>query len=180
MFLLSSTLVSCSDDDEGNGGANISMNMEVGTTKAKITHVFWNIYPEQSNSNGKFYQIEFYSFNPFTVTVKNFPNTFSTFECGFYANGSDNELPTGSFDIEDFSGALNTTQYEDQYGTYIEIDKNKSGKLVISKEGNTYSVSITPLVINYNTEDEKSYKTTTIPFSIKCVIPKAPYTLWEQ
>lgn len=91
-------------------------------------------------------------------------------------------LPTGTFNDYDLSGGLNFSQ-TDEEGTYIEGDGSKSGNLVITKDGNNYTITIEPLyIISGEEDDDNTSNTTTTLTSLKYTgsIPKAPKKSWED
>lgn len=175
-------LTSCSDDDDENGGSNGSkVSIKVEGQTATFGYVYWNIDDENSSlSNGKhYYQLEFWDFNFYAGKL---PKTMSMFYLGFLADGSTDTLPTGTFNDYDLSGGLNMSQ-NDEEGTYIEGDRNKSGNLVITKDGNNYTITIEPLyIISGEEEDDNISNTTTTLTSLKYTgsIPKAPKKSWED
>lgn len=175
-------LTSCSDDDEENGGGNSSkVSIKVEGQTATFGYVYWNIDDENSSiSNGKhYYQLEFFDFNFYAGKL---PKKMSMFYLGFLAEGSENALPTGTFSDYDLSGGLNFSQ-TDPEGTYIERDGSKSGKLVITKDGDKYTITIDPLyIISGDEEDNAIANTTTTLTSLKYSgsIPKAPKKSWED
>ena len=175
-------LTSCSDDDDENGGGNGSkVSIKVEGQTATFGYVYWNIDDENSSlSNGKhYYQLEFWDFNFYAGKL---PKKMSMFYLGFLADGSTDALPTGTFNDYDLSGGLNMSQ-TDEEGTYIERDLKKSGNLVITKDGNNYTITIEPLyIISGEEEDDNISNTTTTLTSLKYTgsIPKAPKKSWED
>lgn len=175
-------LTSCSDDDDENGGCNGSkVSIKVEGQTATFGYVYWNIDDESSKlNNGKhYYQLEFWDFNFYAGKL---PKKMSMFYLGFLADGSTDALPTGTFNDYDLSGGLNFSQ-NDEEGTYIEGDRNKSGNLVITKDGNNYTITIEPLyIISGEEEDDNTSNTTTTLTSLKYTgsIPKAPKKSWED
>ena len=175
-------LTSCSNDDDENGGSNGSkVSIKVEGQTATFGYVYWNIDDENSSlSNGKhYYQLEFWDFNFYAGKL---PKKMSMFYLGFLADGSTDALPTGTFNDYDLSGALNMSQ-NDEEGTYIERDLKKSGNLVITKDGNNYTITIEPLyIISGKEDDDNISNTTTTLTSLKYTgsIPKAPKKSWED
>ena len=175
-------LTSCSDDDDENGGSNGSkVSIKVEGQTATFGYVYWNIDDENSNlNNGKhYYQLEFWDFNFYAGKL---PKKMSMFYLGFVADGSTDALPTGTFNDYDLSGGLNFSQ-TDEEGTYIEGDRNKSGNLVITKDGNNYTITIEPLyIISGEEDDDYTSNSTTTLTSLKYTgsIPKAPKKSWED
>lgn len=175
-------LTSCSNDDDENGGSNGSkVSIKVEGQTATFGYVYWNIDDENSNlNNGKhYYQLEFWDFNFYAGKL---PKKMSMFYLGFLADGSTDALPTGTFNDYDLSGGLNFSR-TDEEGTYIERDRNKSGNLVITKDGNNYTITIEPLyIISGEEEDDNISNTTTTLTSLKYTgsIPKAPKKSWED
>lgn len=173
---------SCSDDDDENGGSNGSkVSIKVEGQTATFGYVYWNIDDENSSlSNGKhYYQLEFWDFNFYAGKL---PKKMSMFYLGFLADGSTDALPTGTFNDYDLSGGLNFSQ-SDEEGTYIEGDRSKSGNLVITKDGNNYTITIEPLyIISGEEDDDNISNTTTTLTSLKYTgsIPKAPKKSWED
>ena len=173
-------LTSCSDDDENGGSNGSKVSIKVEGQTATFGYVYWNIDDENSNlNNGKhYYQLEFWDFNFYAGKL---PKKMSMFYLGFVADGSTDALPTGTFNDYDLSGGLNFSQ-TDEEGTYIEGDRNKSGNLVITKDGNNYTITIEPLYIISGEEDDNTSNTTTTLTSLKYTgsIPKAPKKSWED
>lgn len=175
-------LTSCSNDDDENGGSNGSkVSIKVEGQTATFGYVYWNIADENSSlSNGKhYYQLEFWDFNFYAGKL---PKKMSMFYLGFLADGSTDALPTGTFNDYDLSGGLNFSR-TDEEGTYIEGDRNKSGNLVITKDGNNYTITIEPLyIISGEEDDDNISNTTTTLTSLKYTgsIPKAPKKSWED
>lgn len=168
----SMVLTSCSDDDDDNGGGS-STSIKVGDQTANFGYVYWNIDDENGSGSKKYYQLEFYDFNFYGNKLN---SKMSTFLIGFLAEGSDNALPTGTFSSFDLSGALNFSK-NDPEGTYIEGNRNKSGKLVISKDGNSYTVTIEPLYIISGEEGNTTTTLTSLKYTGS--IPKAPRKAWN-
>lgn len=175
-------LTSCSDDDDENGGSNGSkVSIKVEGQTATFGYVYWNIDDESSSqNNGKhYYQLEFWDFNFYAGKL---PKKMSMFYLGFVADGSTDALPTGTFNDYNLSGGLNFSQ-TDEEGTYIEGDGSKSGNLVITKDGNNYTITIDPLyIISGEEDDDNISNTTTTLTSLKYTgsIPKAPKKSWED
>ena len=168
----SMVFTSCSDDDDDNGGGSTT-SIKVGDQTANFGYVYWNIDDNDGSGSKKYYQIEFYDFNFY---AGKYNKKFSAFVLCFLAEGTDNALPTGTFNNYDLSGALNAST-ADPEGTYIERDERKSGKLVISKEGNSYTITIEPLYIISG--EEGSTTTTLTSLKYTGSIPKAPRKAWE-
>lgn len=170
---------SCSDDDDddngGSGSGSSKVSLKIDGQKADFGYIYWNTDPELSHNGKTYYQLEFWSFDFYG---KKIPSKMSMFYIGFYADGSESVLPTGTFSDYDLSGALNASQ-SDPEGLYIEEDESKSGKLVISKDGGNYSITIDPLYILSG--DDEAHLTTT-PTSLKYTgkLPKAPRQSWDN
>lgn len=172
MAICTVSLTSCSSSDDGDGGGATSF--KVGNTDATFGYVYWNIDPDAGTSSQKYYQLEFYSFDFYNTGAA---SNMSMFVLGFRSAGSDSELPTGTFSNYDLSGAINVSQ-SDPEGTYFERDKKNSGSLKITKEGNTYTVSIEPLyILSGNGENPSTTTKTTLLY--KGSLPKAPRNSWE-
>ena len=171
-------LTSCSDDDDENGGSNGSkVSIKVEGQTATFGYVYWNIDDESSSlNNGKhYYQLEFWDFNFYAGKL---PKKMSMFYLGFLADGSTDVLPTGTFSNYDLSGALNASQ-SDPEGLYFEEDESKSGKLIISKDGGNYSITIDPLYI-LSGNDEAHLTTTPTSLKYTGKLPKAPRQSWDD
>lgn len=169
-------LTSCSnDDDDDNGGSGSGKTtLKVGNNNYTFNNIYWNIDDESSTSTQNYYQLEFATFN---IYGNKYPSKFSMFYVGFRAPGSTNELPTGSFSDFDLSGSVDVSSSNGE-GTYIEGYNQNSGNLVISKEGNQYTISIEPLYI-LSGEDETNLTTTVTSLNYTGSIPKAPRKSWD-
>lgn len=174
------TLVSCNDDDdenEGGNGGSSKVTLNVGGQNVTFNNVYWNIDPEASTSTQHYYQLEFCSFNLYGGKI---PSMFSMFYLGFLASGDEGTLPTGTFDEFSLSGSVNASATNGE-GTYIEGNQKNSGKLVISKDGDKYTVSIEPLYLLYGEEDDgnnASSVSTSLHYTGS--LPKAPRKSWED
>lgn len=172
------SLTSCSnDDDEEGGGSSSKITLKVDGQSADFGYVYWNIDKEQSQNGKNYYQLEFWSFDFYNNKR---PSKMSMFYLGFYAEGSESVLPTGTFNDYDLSGALNFSLSNPE-GLYIEEDENKSGNLVVTKDGDNYTVSIEPLYILSGEGDFDTDATSTLTtFKYTGKIPKAPKKSWED
>ena len=170
MAICTVSLTSCSSDDDGGAATSF----KVGNTDANFSYVYWNIDPNAGTASQKYYQLEFYNFDFYNTGAA---SNMSMFVLGFRSAGSDSELPTGTFSNYDLSGAINVSQ-SDPEGTYFERDKKNSGNLKITKEGDTYTVSIEPLyILSGNGENPSTTTKTTLLY--KGSLPKAPRNSWE-
>ena len=168
---------SCSDDDDNEGGGSSSskVSLKIDGQKADFGYIYWNIDPELSHNGRTYYQLEFWNFDFYG---KKIPSKMSMFYIGFYADGDGSVLPTGTFSDYDLSGSLNASQSNPE-GTYIEEDKSKSGKLIISKDGSNYSITIDPLYI-LSGDDEAHLTTTQTSLKYTGKLPKAPKESWDD
>lgn len=174
MAICTVSLTSCSSSDDGGNGGGGATSFKVGNTDANFSYVYWNIDPDAGTSSQKYYQLEFYSFDFYNTGAA---SNMSMFALGFRSAGSDSELPTGTFSSYDLSGAINVSQSNPE-GTYFEGDKRNSGSLKITKEGNTYTVSIEPLyILSGNGENPSTSTKTTLLYTGS--LPKAPRNSWE-
>lgn len=174
MAICTVSLTSCSSNDDGGNGGGGATSIKVGNADVNFGYVYWNIDPDAGTSSQKYYQLEFWSWDFYNTGAA---SNMSTFILGFRSAGSDSELPTGTFSNYDLSGAINFSQSNPE-GTYIEGDRNNSGSLKITKEGNTYTVSIEPLYILSGNGDNPSTSTkTTLLYTGS--LPKAPRNSWE-
>ena len=164
-------LTSCGDDDDdanNAGGGGTTPTLKVENQTESFRYVYWNI--DESNSSGtkKLYQIEFCSFDLAGGVV---PDKGSFFYVSFMADGSNSELPTGSFSDFEVSGGLNFSSRTGEPGVYFEKGKN-CGNLVITKENGSYSVTIEPLYVLSG--DEPNLVTTQTSLKYRGSLPKAP------
>lgn len=170
---------SCSDDDDdtngGSGSGSSKVSLKIDGQKADFGYIYWNTDPENSHNGKTYYQLEFWSFDFYGGKI---PSKMSMFVIGFYADGSERTLPTGTFSNYDLSGALNASQ-SDPEGLYFEEDESKSGKLIISKDGGNYSITIDPLYI-LSGNDEAHLTTTPTSLKYTGKLPKAPRQSWDD
>lgn len=174
------TFCACSDDeDEGNGDSGNGATIDLGGYEADLNTVYWTIDEDETGSDGsKFYQLEFYSYD-FYNAGSSYPSTFSGIYISFMANGSDSEIPVGTYSYGSYevSGAVGASVNNPEGRYYVE-DAPGSGSLVISKNGNDYTVTISPLVCAYVDPQEGgstgNYATATMNFSYTGRINRAP------
>jgi len=164
-------LTSCGDDDdEANnaGGGGTTATLKVENQTESFRYVYWNINEGNNAGTKKEYQIEFCSFDLSGGVV---PDKGSMFYVSFLADGSGSELPTGSFCDFQVSGGLNFSSRTGEPGVYFEKGKN-CGNLVITKEGDNYTVTIEPLYVVSG--DEPNLVTTQTSLKYRGSLPKAP------
>ncbi len=175
---------SCDSDDEGNGGVTgASSAVSVGGINASFSHVYWLPYDADLNADGEYeYEIQFYSFDYLNALKSQnynaFPQIFHTILISFTAPGTFDELPEGSWVVNDYnvSGALGVSMQNDGEGEYYIEEGDNSGNLVITKSNGKYTVAIKPLEIEYWPfgEDEANEDVVKLDFTYTGTITRIP------
>ena len=96
----------------------------------------------------------------------------------FDAPGSPSELPVGTFSEDDYdlSGALDMT-LDNEEGRYYVEEGSASSDLVITRDGNNYTISIPSLEIVYSDPKEVGsgrWNSTTVNWNYTGTVKKAP------
>ena len=94
------------------------------------------------------------------------------------APGSPSELPVGTFSEDDYdlSGALDMT-LDNEEGRYYVEEGSASSDLVITRDGNNYTISIPSLEIVYSDPKEVGsgrWNSTTVNWNYTGTVKKAP------
>jgi hypothetical protein len=164
-FLVAAVCLFCacsSDDDEddgsGSGGSGKgSVTLNIGGVKAKLDNVYW--MAEANGDGTNYYELQFMSFDMYAYMAggdySSFPSSYSVVYISFEAPGTLSELPVGTFSEEDYelSGILDASMENGGEGRYYVEEGPSSGNLVITKTGDTYTVTIDPLEIIYSDPD---------------------------
>lgn len=189
-FLFASLYVlsACSSDDDGDNGSgsgsgsgsNSSITINLDGVSAKLNNVYWTA---ESNGDGtNFYEIQFYSFDMYSAMASGdmsaFPSNYSAVLVSFDTAGSLSELPEGSFAEGSYevSGAVGCSINNPEGKYYIE-EGPSSGNLVITKNGDKYTVSISPLEMIYydpNNSGSDDWKSINTQWNFTGKIRKAP------
>lgn len=111
----------------------------------------------EANGDGtNYYQLQFMSFDMYAYMAggdySSFPSSYSGVYISFEVPGTLSELPVGTFSEEDYelSGILDASMENGGVGRYYVDEGPSSGNLVITKTGDTYTVTIDPLEIIYS------------------------------
>lgn len=164
-FLVAAVCLFCacsSDDDEddgsGSGGSGKgSVTLNIGGVKAKLDNVYW--MAEANGDGTNYYELQFMSFDMYAYMAggdySSYPSSYSVVYISFEAPGTLSELPVGTFSEEDYelSGILDASMENGGEGRYYVEEGPSSGNLVITKTGDTYTVTIDPLEIIYSDPD---------------------------
>ena len=107
-----------------------------------------------------------------------FPSSYSVVYLSFDAPGSPSELPVGTFSEDDYdlSGALDMT-LDNEEGRYYVEEGSASSDLVITRDGNNYTISIPSLEIVYSDPKEVGsgrWNSTTVNWNYTGTVKKAP------
>lgn len=186
-FLVAAVCLFCacsSDDDEddgsGSGGSGKgSVTLNIGGVKAKLDNVYW--MAEANGDGTNYYELQYMSFDIYDFMAggrSSFPSSYSVVYISFEAPGSLSELPVGTFteDSYEVSGIWGATPDNDDARYYIE-EGPATGNLVITKTGDTYTVTIDPLEIIYSDPDNvggDDWMATTVKWNYTGKIKKAP------
>lgn len=179
MAMTVGTFCACSDDDDDDNGGSGKVTLDLGGYEADLNTVYWTVDEDNAGGDGsKFYQLEFYSYD-FYNPGSSYPSSFSAVYISFMANGSDSEIPAGTYSYGSYevSGAVGASVSNPEGRYYVE-EAPGSGSLVISKNGSDYTVTINPFVCAYaEPQDDGSvdgYATAMTNFSYTGRINRAP------
>ena len=142
--------VCSSDDDEDDGSGSDgsgkgSVTLNIGGVKAKLDNVYW--MAEANGDGTNYYELQFMSFDMYAYMAggdySSFPSSYSVVYISFEAPGTLSELPVGTFSEEDYelSGILDASMENGGEGRYYVEEGPSSGNLVITKTGDTYTVT---------------------------------------
>lgn len=168
--------ISCSDDDDDNSGGTSggNTNVTIGDMQANLNHAYWKTDDENADglTEGKhLYQIELYNFDPYKQNPS-VPSSISLVYISFEATGTSDRLPTGTFRYQDYDwyGVFGASE-SNNTGKYQIEDGAGSGDLVITQDGDTYTVTINPLKLDYV---YGSAPTSSMTFTYKGKIKQVP------
>lgn len=170
-----------SDDEEGEGtGSNGAVTLNIGGVKTNLGNVYWMA---ESYSQGKnHYELQFMSFDLYAYMAggdySSLPSSYSVVYISFEAPGSLAELPVGTFEENDYelSGVLDAS-LDNGEGRYYVEEGSASGNLVITKAGDNYTVTISPLEVVYSDPadvGQGNWMSTTMNWNYTGKIKKAP------
>lgn len=177
------TFCACSSDDDedlntgGSGQGSISLN--IGGTNINLNNVYWA--SEANDDNTTYYELQFMSFDMYAYQeggdFSSFPSSYSVVYLSFDAPGSPSELPVGTFSEDDYdlSGALDMT-LDNEEGRYYVEEGSASSDLVITRDGNNYTISIPSLEIVYSDPKEVGsgrWNSTTVNWNYTGTVKKA-------
>lgn len=154
------TFCACSSDDDedlNTGGSGQGISLNIGGTNINLNNVYWA--SEANDDNTTYYELQFMSFDMYAYQeggdFSSFPSSYSVVYLSFDAPGSPSELPVGTFSEDDYdlSGALDMT-LDNEEGRYYVEEGSASSDLVITRDGNNYTISIPSLEIVYSDPKE--------------------------
>lgn len=188
LLLIATVCVFCacsSDDDEndGTGGTSDSSSITVNINgeKTVLNTAYW--WAEESSDNKTFYQLIFMSFDLYKYMenpdISKYPSSYSVFSISYEAPGSTSELATGSFSSDNYelSGMLGSTLDKPDGKYYVEQGP-ESGNLSVTKNGNSYTITISSLEAIYSDPADSGQSelgSTKISWNYTGEINKAPY-----
>ncbi len=163
LFMAVFAFTACGDDDNNGGGASGggSATATIGGKSATFSYGFWSCSRDSFNHT-YLCELEFCTFDMLSVLqsiesgvdiISKIPSSFSTLTISFPS--SNNIQYLGSMTIRagyyTVAGALNmsSTYNEGEY-CFKEASNKKNGDLVITKNGNSYTVTIEPLYYMYS------------------------------
>ncbi len=135
----------------------MTAQVRAARVKAKLDNVYW--MAEANGDGTNYYELQFMSFDMYAYMAggdySSFPSSYSVVYISFEAPGTLSELPVGTFSEEDYelSGILDASMENGGEGRYYVEEGPSSGNLVITKTGDTYTVTIEPLEIIYSDPD---------------------------
>ena len=154
LVLFSFTFTACSDDDDTEGGGNVSNSVKFDNKTFKTPYGYWYMNKEAGESSSdNMVTMEFYSFNP---TSGSYPSSMSFVAIEFELQDGKKEINTavvesGKYHIYVASGVTMSSE-----GLQCETEFGDTGNssLNITRSGNTYTVSIEHAVVS---DDNNNY-----------------------
>lgn len=177
------TFCACSSDDDedlNTGGSGQGISLNIGGTKHQSQQCVLGFRGQRRQHHLLRVAIHVVRYvripgrwRLFIIPVKLFSRLF-IFRCP----GSPSELPVGTFSEDDYdlSGALDMT-LDNEEGRYYVEEGSASSDLVITRDGNNYTISIPSLEIVYSDPKEVGsgrWNSTTVNWNYTGTVKKAP------
>lgn len=142
----------CGDDDDddngGGGGAQGNTQLTISGSNYSLGYAYWFANDYNQSTGEYLYHVEFYSFNWLSVaqsgSISGVPSVYHALLMSFTAQGTGNEIPVGTYAPGTFeiSGSIGLSIDNPEGTTYFEEADSNSASLVITKSGNSYTVTL--------------------------------------
>lgn len=154
LVLFSFTFTACSDDDDTEGGGNVSNSVKFDNKTFKTPYAYWYMNKEAGESGSdNTVTMEFYSCNP---TASSIPSSVSYVAIDYELEDGNKEINTtvvksGNYHIY---VAYNVTMSSEGIQCETEYGETGNSDLKIVRNGNTYTISIEHATVS---DENKSY-----------------------
>lgn len=151
LSLMGMNLTACSDDDDDESGTG-SATLTIDGNKTTLNHAYWYC---TSGSNENKYSLELMTFDMYNIKSESqMPSNYSMIFIDFDAEGSVNEIPTGTFPANKYHVYAVLGNEEHQYEKN-ETANSSNSALVITKENGGYKVNIEKVYIGEDGAEDK-------------------------
>lgn len=150
LSLMGMNFTACSDDDDESGTGSATLTID--GNKTTLNHAYWYC---TSGSNENKYSLELMTFDMYNIKSESqMPSNYSMIFIDFDAEGSVNEIPTGTFPANKYHVYAVLGNEEHQYEKN-ETANSSNSALVITKENGGYKVNIEKVYIGEDGAEDK-------------------------
>lgn len=150
LLLMGMNFTACSDDDDETGTGSATLTID--GNKTTLNHAYWYCTP--GNSENK-YSLELMTFDMYNIKNESqMPSNYSIILIDFNAEGSVNEIPTGTFPANKYHVYTVLGNMEHQY-EQNEHKNSSNSALIITKENGGYKVNIEKVYIGDDGPEDK-------------------------
>lgn len=153
-IVMSINFAACSSDDDDNNDEASTGNatLTIDGNKTTLNHAYWYCTP--GNSEHK-YSLELMTFDMYNIKSESqMPSNYSIIFIDFDAEGSVNEIPTGTFPADKYHVYTVLGDEEHQY-EQNEYKNSSNSALIITKENGGYKVNIEKVYIGGDSAQDK-------------------------
>lgn len=182
--LMGFTACSSDDDDDEGGSGSGKSQFALNGQNYSLGYGYWSVEDHDAATGEYSYVLLFWNYDCLSVggNLSKLPSVISSVAITFDAQGTEDGIPEGtfapgSFQIGGMLGCPTSNMEDDGHlegGIYIEEALSNTASLVITKSGNTYTISLTDatFAVDENATSQGS-------FSYTGSLTKAPDSMYE-
>ena len=150
-------ITSCSKNDDESSNSNTPMYVTIGNNTSTFNHSYWSCWANEGTATGENdYHIMFFDCD----LLKPMPALFSGIDISISAPGNSNELAVGTYAPSKYRVIveLNVSTNSDR-SKEIDYESNNDsgdGNLVITKNGDGYSVTLSKVTLYDSAKNAES------------------------
>ena len=161
-IIASLSFASCSDDDDKDNNGGNKASATIGGESLPLSYAYWyfdeNTYGDKAGNKNMI--IEFYSVDITKMSASNFPSSINSLSIDYDVPSSQNELLPTTVDSRDYHLYLaqNVTLDDEGWQGETKWRATSNSPVVIKKEGNTFTITISSAEIYGDNNQMKELK----------------------